>query len=150
MFMRRLAATLAAVAVGIVLFPAQAEATSAWARKYKVECSLCHQGPMYKLTPYGAEFLRRGHRASDDEPTINWAELFSINTKLRAHDSNAAGHNSTFEVHAFSVYAGGVLSKRMSFFTELYLYENTGRTTAAINSDFGRSKIGRASCRERV
>lgn len=134
----------AVVAVATVMLPARADAITAWARKYKVDCNTCHAGPMYKLTPLGADFLRRGHRMSEDEPTVNWGELFSINTKLRMHDSNAAGRNSTFEVHAFSVYAGGMLSKRMSFFTELYLYEHTGRTTAAINNDLGRSKLADA------
>lgn len=136
------AATFAVAA--LMMFPARADAITAWARKYKVDCNTCHAGPMYKLTPLGADFLRRGHRMSEDEPTTNWAELFSINTKLRVHDSNAAGRNSTFEAHAFSAYTGGMLSKHMSYFTEIYLYENTGRTTGAINGDYGRSKLADA------
>lgn len=141
MVRKYLVALFTVVAVGFVMYPTKAEAITAWARKYKVDCSMCHAGPMYKLTPIGAEFLRRGHRMADDEPTINWGEIFSINSKMRVHDSNAAGRNATFEFHAFSVYAGGMLSKHVGFFTEIYLYENTGKITGAVNGDFGRSKL---------
>lgn len=124
--------------------PQKAEAISAWAKKYNVDCSTCHAGPMYKLTPLGADFLRRGHRMSDDDVVADLSQLFSVNTKLRFHDGNAAGNYSSFEVHAFSIYTGGVLSSHFSYFTEMYLYENTGKTTGAVNGDFGRSKLADA------
>lgn len=125
--------------------PQRAEAISAWAKKYNLECSSCHSGGgPTKLTPMGAEFLRRGHRMSEDEASNDLNKLFSINTKLRFNDSNTAGRNSSFEVHAFSIYTGGMLTKHFSYFTEMYLYENTGRTTSAVNGDFGRSKLADA------
>ena len=128
-----------------LLWPtAPAEAITAWARKYDVDCSTCHSGPMYKLTPLGAEFLRRGHRMADDEKVIDLSKMVSINTKLRFNDSNAAGRPSSFEVHALSLYTGGMLSKHVSYFTEFYLYENTGRSTGAVNSDLGRGKLADA------
>jgi len=139
--MRRLGLSVLFAIIFIPFVATDASAITAWARKYKQDCSTCHTGPMYKLTPLGAEFLRRGHRMADDEPTLNLAELISINTKLRFNDSNAAGRPSSFEVHAFSLYTGGVLAKHWSYFTEFYMYENTGRTTAAVNSDLGRSKL---------
>jgi len=142
--MKRLALIPLCIFLIVAFLPADASAITAWARKYKLDCSACHSGPMYKLTPMGAEFLRRGHRMADDEPTINLAELISVNTKLRVHDSNAAGRNSTFEVHAFSLYTGGAIAKRWSYFAEFYMYENTGRTTAAVNADLGRSKLADA------
>lgn len=135
---------LLVIGVWFIWPPSDAEAIAAWSRKYNLDCSACHAGPMYKLTPLGADFLRRGHRVADDEVTPDWAKLFSINTKLRAYDSNAPGRNSSIEVHAFSVYTGGVLSEHFSYFTEMYLYENTGRTTGAVNSDFGRGKLADA------
>lgn len=128
----------------LVLIPADAQAISAWARKYGVECTVCHVGPLYKLTPDGVDFLRRGHRTTKDEIAKEWAQLFAINTKLRAHDSNAPGRNSTFEVHAFSIYTGGPISSHLSYFAEMYLYENTGKTSGAVNGDFGRSKLADA------
>src|SRR3989344_2826155 len=117
---------VAGILVGFVffLFAPKAEAINAWAKKYGLECSTCHSVGQSTLNPFGQDFLRRGHRMSDDEVVADLSKLFSINTKLRVHDSNSVGHNSTFEVHAFSVYTGGVLSKHFSYFTEMYLYEN--------------------------
>lgn len=142
--MRKMSLGLFLGAVLFVMLPRDAQAISAWARKYGMECSVCHVGPMYKLTPVGADFLRRGHRTSQDEMAKEWSQLFAINTKLRAHDSNAPGRNSTFEVHAFSIYTGGPLTKHLSYFTEMYIYENTGKTSGAVNGDFGRGKLADA------
>lgn len=142
--MRRIALFLLAGITFIIWPSATAEAIPAWGRKYNVECSLCHAGPMYKLSPMGAEFLRRGHRMAEDETVTDLAKLISVNTKIRFNDSNAAGRNSSFELHAFSLYTGGMLSKHVSYFTEFYMYENTGRTTGSINSDLGRSKLADA------
>lgn len=116
-------------------------AIPAWGKKYSIDCSACHSGPMYKLTPMGTDFLRSGHRVGTDEPSKKLDELFSINTKLRGFKSP---DRSTFEVHAFSIYTGGPLSKKFSYFTEMYLYENTGKTSGAVNGDFGRSKLADA------
>lgn len=137
---------LAAILAGLFVFAnaSNAWAIAAWAKKYNVDCSACHAVGQSTLNPLGQDFLRRGHRMSDDETAKNWNELFSINTKLRFHDSNAIGRNSTFEAHAFSVYTGGVLSDHFSYFTEMYLYENRGKTTGAVNEDFGRSKLADA------
>lgn len=111
-------------------------AIKAWATKYNVDCSTCHSVGQSMLNPLGQEFLRRGHRMASDEVAKNWNELFSINTKLRVHDSNAVGRNSTFEVHAFSIYTGGMLSSHFSYFTEMYLYENTGKTSGPADSAY--------------
>lgn len=142
--MKRLCLTLALAGILTALTATDAAAITAWARKYNVDCSTCHAGPMYKLTPLGTDFLRRGHRMADDEPVTEIAKLFSINTKLRVNDSNAPGRPSSFEVHAFSLYTGGLIASHWSYFTEFYLYENTGRTTSAVNSDLGRSKLADA------
>lgn len=130
--------------ISLLALPQDAEAVRAWAKKYNVDCSACHVGPMYKLTPMGADFLRRGHRMSEDEVDMSLDNLLSINTKLRYTDSNAPGKNSSFEVHAFSIYTGGMLSSHFSYFTEMYLYENTGKIAGAVNGDYGRSKLADA------
>lgn len=142
--MRRLRSLVLLGALWFTWPASDAQAITAWARKYDLDCSTCHAGPMYKLTPLGAEFLRRGHRMAEDETVTDLSKLISVNTKLRFNDSNAAGRPSSFEVHAFSLYTGGMLSSHVSYFTELYLYENTGRTTGAVNSDLGRGKLADA------
>lgn len=131
--------------LGLFFTTPNAYAIKAWAEKHGLECNVCHAGPGGGfLTPTGQDFLRRGFRLPDDEATKDWAKLFSINTKLRAHDSSAPGRNSTFEAHAFSIYTGGVLSKHWSYFTEMYLYENTGKISGSVNNDFGRGKLADA------
>lgn len=126
------------VLAGFFMFvsASNAWAIKAWATKYNVDCSTCHSVGQSTLNPLGQEFLRRGHRMANDETVKNWNEIFSINTKLRAHDSNAIGRNSTFEVHAFSIYTGGMLSSHFSYFTEMYLYENTGKTSGPADSAY--------------
>lgn len=125
-----------AVSLFFLALPKDAEAIPAWAKKYNVDCSTCHGVGQSTLNSFGQDFLRRGHRMSDDEVTADLNKLFSINTKLRMHDSNAVGRNSTFEVHAFSIYTGGMLSSHFSYFTEMYLYENTGKTSGPADSAY--------------
>ena len=120
----------------VLTLPQNAEAIPAWAKKYNVDCSTCHGVGQGTLNLIGQDFLRRGHRMSDDEVAMELDKLFSINTKLRFRDSNATGYNSTFEVHAFSIYTGGMLSSHFSYFTEMYLYENTGKTTGSADSAY--------------
>lgn len=119
-----------------LVFTSKAEAIPAWAKKYDVACSTCHSAGQSTLNPMGQDFLRRGHRMSEDEVVTDLSKLVSINTKLRVHDSNAAGRNSTFEVHAFSIYTGGMLSSHFSYFTEMYLFENTGKTSGPADSAY--------------
>lgn len=126
------------------IFPQDAEAIVAWAKKYNVDCSTCHSVGQSTLNPVGQDFLRHGHMMSDDEIVTDLNKLLSFNTKIRFHDSNAPGRNSTFEAHAFSIYTGGMLSSHFSYFTEMYLYENRGKTSGAANEDFGRSKLADA------
>ena len=117
--------------------PQDAYAIKAWATKYNVSCSTCHgAGGPTSLSPVGKDFLRRGHRMSDDEVVTDLNKMLSFNTKLRLHDSNAPGRNSTFEVHAFSVYTGGMISSHASYFTEMYLYENTGKNSGPADSAY--------------
>ncbi|HEY3399163.1 MAG TPA: hypothetical protein VGK03_00905, partial [Geothrix sp.] len=53
---------------------------------------------------------------------------------------------TNFEQHSFSLYTGGALSDRFSYFTELYLNENTGNTSGAnvVQGDAARKKLAEA------
>lgn len=121
--------------------PREAKAIKAYATRTGLDCTVCHNGPVGKLTPFGVDFLRRGHRLSEEEVTTDIAKMISINAKLRFNDSNAPGRTSSFEAHALALYFGTPLSKHFSTAGEIYLYENTGKTTGAVNGDFGRSKL---------
>ena len=134
--MRKLGVVLCVVFLVVLFVPQNAEAIPAWAKKYGTDCSMCHRVGQSTLNPVGQDFLRRGHRMKDDEVVTELDKLFSLNTKLRVRDSNAPSYNSTFEVHAFSIYTGGMLSDHFSYFTEMYLYENTGKNSGPADSAY--------------
>lgn len=62
-------AALAAVVL-IPLAPGQAEAIPAFARKYKLSCSLCH-APFPRLTAFGEEFAGNGFMLARGEPGVD-------------------------------------------------------------------------------
>ena len=134
--MRKIGIVFCFVFLVLLFVPQNAEAIPAWAKKYGTDCSMCHRVGQSTLNSEGQNFLRRGHRISNDEVIMELDKLFSLNTKLRIRDSNASGYNSTFELHAFSVYTGGMLSNNFSYFTEMYLYENTGKTSGPADSAY--------------
>jgi len=105
---------------------APASAISAWARRYGASCSMCHFR-VNELNGTGKEFLRRGHRlpgesATKDGKDLSISDFWSITEKIRYEDSEGA--NSKFDVEALSIYLGGPLDERWSFFTEQYLHES--------------------------
>ena len=129
------------VALFMLLTPKEAKAIKAYATRTSLDCTVCHNGPQAKLTPFGVDFLRRGHRLAGEEPTTDIGKMISINAKLRFNHVSTPGGKSTFEAHALAFYFGAPLSKHISTAGEIYLYENTGKTTGAVNGDFGRSKL---------
>jgi len=62
--MRKLVSVGLLVLCGVI-WPSTVLATSQWARKYKAECSLCHQG-FPRLNSFGEEFMRNGYQVPGD------------------------------------------------------------------------------------
>lgn len=50
-----------------LLLPQDAEAVSQWARKYKVDCTMCHTS-FPRLNQFGERFMRNGFQMPEDEP----------------------------------------------------------------------------------
>lgn len=64
----RLASTCAALLIALAALPLDALAIPAFARKYRVSCSMCHQ-PVPRLTPFGETFAGNGFEmAVGEEP----------------------------------------------------------------------------------
>src|SRR3989338_11375739 len=133
----------------ILILTTDSDAITAWARKYGVDCSVCHISG-YKLTRAGQTFLRLGHKmpgASDKE--ANLSDYFSITAKIRGWNetqkvettSVTETTKSSFEAHALSIYSGGPLDSGFSYFTEMYLHENE-RKTPAISTELTDSDMG--------
>lgn len=132
-------------------------AVPAWARLTGQSCNACHATPTMQLTPMGLEFLANGHRteATKVDPKDQKLEnYFSLLFKGRVYanksdktDMATVQKPSTqFEQHSMSIYSGGALSDRFSYFSEIYLNENTGSTSGAniVQGDGSRKKMAEA------
>jgi hypothetical protein len=120
--------------------PSPASAIPAWTRRYGIDCTSCHTGGGWKLTRMGQDFLRRGHSFKDDKPEGSISDYTSFAYKFRLNGGDKK--LETFEQHAFAIYTAGPLGKGFSYFTELYLHENSGKNTGTSDfGDFGRSKL---------
>ena len=123
----------------LLIAPQESQAIPAWSRLTGSTCNSCHATPTWQLTPFGLSFLRNGHRleaapAKFDIDSQKWDNYLSLVWKFRAYDEEEKNPASQLEQHSFSLYTGGALSDRFSFFTEMYFSENTGKT--AEGTDF--------------
>jgi|GEM_PF-694050 len=142
-----------------LIAPATTFAIPAWSRQAAASCASCHATPTMQLNKTGLDFLKNGHRAealkiSTDD--MKWDHYFSLVWKGRAFSdqlddartglANTQKPTLNFEQHSFSIYTGGALADRFSYFTELYLSENTGATSGAniVQGDASRKKLAEA------
>jgi hypothetical protein len=120
---------------------------------------MCHTTPTWQLTKYGLDFLKNGHRAepfkldAKDQTLENYFSLiFKGRLTSDQFDGARTGNAYTqrpktqFELHSMSIYSGGELSDRLSYFAEFYLNENTGSTSGSnvVQSDASRKKLAEA------
>lgn len=147
------------IAALALLAPAQLLAIPAWSRGVGTSCSTCHATPTWQLTSPGLDFLRNGHRSDptkmsekeqklDNYISLVWKGRFYTDQLDggRTGNGNTQKPKSNFEQHSFSLYTGGALSERFSYFTEMYLSENTGSTSGSnvVQSDASRKKLAEA------
>ena len=140
------------LAVGFLfLLPQSSMAVPAWSRLTGSTCSSCHATPTMQLTPFGLAFLSNGHRLEAtpdkfDASIQKWDNYLSLVWKFRAYTEESKTPSSQLEQHSFSIYTGGALSDRFSYFTEMYLNENTGSTAGAnvVQGDASRKKLAEA------
>jgi hypothetical protein len=143
--------------LALLFLPAQLMAVPAWSRLTGTSCSSCHATPTMQLTTTGLEFLKNGHRMEAfkvDPKDQKFDNYFSLVFKGRIFadktDSKTMASvqksSSQFEQHSMSIYTGGALSDRFSFFAEMYLNENTGSTSGAniVQGDASRKKMAEA------
>ncbi|WP_414662534.1 porin family protein [Horticoccus sp. 23ND18S-11] len=147
------------IAALVLLAPAPLLAIPAWSRSEATACSTCHATPTWQLTNVGLDFIRNGHRADPSKFNAKiqtWDNYFSLiwkgrffNDRLddaKTGNANTQRPSTNFEQHSFSLYTGGALYNRFSYFTELYLSENTGSTSGAnvVQGDASRKKLAEA------
>ncbi len=142
-----------------LIAPMQLLAIPAWSRGEATSCSTCHATPTWQLTSVGLDFLKNGHRADpakmaaksqtlENYISFIWKGRFFSDQLDDSRLGNASTQKpkSNFEQHSFSLYTGGALNEHFSYFTELYLSENTGATSGAnvVQGDASRKKLAEA------
>ena len=132
-------------------------AVPAWSRLTGTSCNACHATPTMQLNSTGLEFLKNGHRMdatkvdAKDQKLDNYISLiFKGRAYADKSDNKSIGTvqkpSTQLELHSFSIYTGGALSDRFSYFAELYLSENTGSTSGSniVQGDGARKKMAEA------
>ncbi|HQW65936.1 MAG TPA: hypothetical protein PLJ23_02795 [Gemmatimonadales bacterium] len=141
------------------LLPSQLHAIPAWSRLTGAPCSSCHATPTWQLNKDGLAFLQNGHRIdplkvdTKDQKLENYFSIiFKGRTFVDKRDDARTGLSNTqrpewqLEQHSMSIYTGGALSNRLSYFAEVYLSENTGATSGGniVQGDAARKKLAEA------
>jgi hypothetical protein len=119
----------------LFLVPVPAEAIPAFARRYRVSCSLCHN-PVPRLTAFGEVFAGNGFRfAANEEPrdtiatgdSLLWlANGLPLGVRIDAYaQAYSRGQASTdFQTpYIIKVLSSGVLSKTLSYYMYVNLLE---------------------------
>jgi hypothetical protein len=140
--------------IGVLLAAlSPAQAVPAWTRKTGLDCTSCHMGGSNRLTRLGYQFLMRGHRLKTDEginkenmKTLNYLDYASFASKWR-YTANNSDVSTGIDVEAFSLYTGGPLSGKFSYFVEYYFHERGGFSNpagSATSTTTNRSKLADA------
>lgn len=115
----------------IMAMPAAVKAIPAWARKYDMDCSMCHFGATNKLTKFGRDFLMRGLRTADDEgikdvAAVKYADYTSGRTRFSYTADKDADPNTGFQYQALQFFIGGPLYDKFSVFWSWNLHTTPG------------------------
>jgi len=117
------------------LFPVDAEAIPAFARRYKISCTTCH-APIPKLKAYGDEFAGNGFVIPEDEKerdyvtggdSLLWLNRdFPVAARFDAYgvyDSKAPVENDLQLPWGVKLLSGGNLYKNIGYYFYFYLSE---------------------------
>lgn len=110
---------VAVVMASVFALSVAAHAVPAWGRRTGADCSSCHWG-LNKLNHTGRMFLLRGHRMPDEEgigtESYNLADYTSWASKVRFTADKDADSSTKFDVESLSIYSGGPIDKKFSYF----------------------------------
>lgn len=135
---RSFAAALVAAAV-LLLSAAPSDAIPAFARKYQLSCSTCHD-PAPRLKPFGEEFAARGFRLEDPsqeppratydlgDPTLKLMRELPLAIRLEGYAS--AGEKESLHADfqspwVFKILSGGQINQQFSYYF-YYIIEKGG------------------------
>ncbi len=137
--MRPIFAVLALGAIGAALVPGAAHAIPAFARRYDVSCTTCHE-PFPRLRPYGEAFAGRGFALEPGAaPTSSDVDLgddllslprdFPISIRFDgfAQVQDRSPQTDFQAPWVFKLLAGGQIAKGVGFFTYLIIEEGEAK-----------------------
>lgn len=108
-----------------VLWPSTASATSQWARKYKVECSMCHTG-FPRLNSFGEAFMRNGYQIPGDETGArenlsleNLSNIFGFRLNITPVSAHVSSRTVVYgNPNWLQFFVAGAITKNISIFIE--------------------------------
>lgn len=123
--MRKITAVFGALLLFSVLWPSTASATSQWARKYGVSCTMCHQG-FPRLNTFGEEFMRNGYQMPGDEKEArerlaldDVANLFGLRLNLTPVSAHVKSGTTVYgNPNWLQFFVAGSISRNISIFIE--------------------------------
>jgi len=150
------------MAFTFVIFSSDAEATSAFARKYGLSCSTCHTVAFPRLNYYGEQFMRNGFQtpgsqdgsttgktAVNDRLTLaeKLGNIIGVRGKIRIYENQEntaadAGIPSTQGTTLFgAIFAAGTIAENIPVWMEFET--NTGTSATELHNYFvGWTNIG--------
>lgn len=123
--MRKFATVLGVLMLFSVMWPGTASATSQWARKYKVECSMCHQG-FPRLNEFGEQFMRNGYQMPGEETEAkeymaldNLSDIFGIRLNVTPVSSHIKSGTTVYgNPNWVQLFVAGAITRNISVFIE--------------------------------
>lgn len=113
--------SVAVLAVGVVALASvdTASAIPAFARRYGVECHMCHQG-FPKLNRTGERFKQRGFRLESEDPfkVEDWIKSIPIRARVSGSSYSFEGADDTLDFGYIKVVSAGSLGSRVSYWVD--------------------------------
>lgn len=116
-----------AVLVAVLLFPAPAQATPAFARKFNAACTMCHAPLPPRLNNLGLTFRRLGYRLPDtdaegrlvlqEKGARSLSDIYALIGDIRLE--NSRGGKTPLSLHEVELVGAGTLGSHLSFVTEV-------------------------------
>jgi hypothetical protein len=119
-----------------VFFAEDAEAIPAFARKYRMSCTTCHQ-PAPRLKPYGDDFAGNGFELSDQEAPRYYVETGDDNLSLirefpfavriegwARHETRTGTETDLSLPYNLKLLSGGAIAKNLAYYFYFYLSEH--------------------------
>lgn len=134
---RRLCAALLCAVTVALLWPVEADAIPAFARRHKLSCTACH-APFPRLKPYGEDFAANGFALVEDDPDRDYVAAgddllrlsrdFPVGVRLDAYATLAEDAEGDLVTdlqapYGLKLMSGGTLAKNIGYYFYFYMSE---------------------------